>query len=67
MYSKKPIATNLAELPEEYEAAVIKLEGHIIYFVSPLKLAQLHVLSIREAGQFRQPIDEATSRCPWQI
>ena len=33
MYSKKPIATNLAELREEYEGAVIKLEGHIIYLL----------------------------------
>jgi hypothetical protein len=33
IYSKKPIATNFAELREEYEAAVIKLEGHIIYLL----------------------------------
>ncbi|PMD60927.1 uncharacterized protein K444DRAFT_628954 [Hyaloscypha bicolor E] len=30
---KKPIAANLAELREDCEAAVIKLEGHIIYLL----------------------------------
>jgi hypothetical protein len=36
------------------------------HYLSPPKPVQLHVLSIREAGRFRQPNDEATPRCPWQ-